>query len=75
MANVAVLINPKLTADQAKESMKPLIDLGQRLQSEGVDGLSFVVTTFPSWGAFFNVFTKDFVAVSFHRLPSNCSII
>ncbi|KAF9046193.1 FAD binding domain-containing protein [Panaeolus papilionaceus] len=62
MANVAVLINPKLTADQAKESMKPLIDLGQRLQSEGVDGLSFVVTTFPSWGVFFSVFTKDFVA-------------
>ncbi|KAG5334588.1 hypothetical protein C0989_003317 [Termitomyces sp. Mn162] len=43
--------------------MDPLIQFGKRLQSEGEEGASTIVTEFPSWGTFFNAFAKDHVAV------------
>lgn len=64
MAPVVVMINPKLSKEDAKRSLSALITFGQRLQSMGVPGLKLVLTEFPSWGTFFDAFTKDFVAVS-----------
>ncbi|KAH0586775.1 hypothetical protein H2248_005624 [Termitomyces sp. 'cryptogamus'] len=62
-SGIAILINPGSTKEDAAKSMDPLIQFGKRLQSEGVEGASTIVTEFPSWGTFFNAFTKDHVAV------------
>ncbi|KAG6872370.1 hypothetical protein C0995_010289 [Termitomyces sp. Mi166 len=62
-SNVAIWINPGSNKDDAAKSMDPLIQYGKRLQSEGVEGAQTVVTEFPSWGTFFNTFTKEHVAV------------
>ncbi|GLB38750.1 putative oxygen-dependent FAD-linked oxidoreductase family protein [Lyophyllum shimeji] len=63
MAGILILINPGSSKEETAKSMAPLIAYGKRLQSEGVQGASTIVTEFPSWGAFFNAFTKDHVAV------------
>lgn len=62
MANVLVLVNPRLNKGQATESLAPLIDFGAELQDAKNGRL--VVMEFPSWGTFFNAFTRDHVAVS-----------
>lgn len=68
-SGIAILINPKISAEQAAISMDPLVQFGKRLQSEGVIGTQTIVTEFPSWGAFFKTFTQDHVAVrSFRHL-------
>lgn len=61
MANVLVLVNPKLNKEQARESLAHLTDFGTELQNTGNGRL--IVTEFPSWGTFFNAFTRDHVAV------------
>ncbi|KAG6826640.1 hypothetical protein H0H87_006840, partial [Tephrocybe sp. NHM501043] len=62
-SGIAILINPGSNKDDAATSMEPLIQFGERLKSEGVEGVQVVVTEFPSWGTFFNTFTRDHVAV------------
>ncbi|TFK34792.1 hypothetical protein BDQ12DRAFT_612887 [Crucibulum laeve] len=62
-ANIAILLNPVISKEDATTSMAPLIDFGKQLQAANVTGAALVVTTFPSWGAFFQVFTGDHVAV------------
>ncbi|KAG6826997.1 hypothetical protein H0H92_013612 [Tricholoma furcatifolium] len=62
-SGVAILINPGLDKDATAKSMEPLIQFGKRLQSEGVEGSQAIITEFPSWGAFFNTFTREHVAV------------
>jgi hypothetical protein len=62
-SGVAILINPKISKDKAASSMDPLVQFGKRLQIEGVTGAQVIVTEFPSWGSFFDAFTKDHVAV------------
>lgn len=64
MSEIAILVNPVLDAKRAASSMKPLIDFGERLQRDGVSGAQTVITTFPSFLAFFNAFTSEHVAVS-----------
>ncbi|KAJ3821172.1 hypothetical protein F5880DRAFT_1666568, partial [Lentinula raphanica] len=63
-ANVAIYINPKLSAEEATESMSPLIDLGKRLQSDQVEGAQVITTQFESWGTFFDWFAADNVAIT-----------
>ena len=64
-SGVAILINPGSNKEDAAKSMDPLIQFGKRLQGEGIEGASTLVTEFPSWGTFFNAFTKEHVAVRF----------
>lgn len=61
----AIYVNPLISQAQAAESMKPLIDFGNRVKSENnMKSPSVVPTEFPSWGTFFNFFANGFVAVS-----------
>ncbi|KAJ7321708.1 hypothetical protein DFH08DRAFT_712871 [Mycena albidolilacea] len=62
MSEIAILVNPVLDAKRAVSSMKPLIDFGERLQRDRVSGAQTVVTTLPSFLAFFNAFTLEHVA-------------
>jgi hypothetical protein len=67
-SGVAILINPKLTKEEAAVSMAPLIAFGQRLAAEKVQGAQLLVAELPSWMAFFNAFTKAYIAVRYHLL-------
>ena len=60
-SQVVILINPKLSSQEARESLAPLIDFGKSLPADEVE---LDIIEFPTWGAFFNVFSKDHVAVS-----------
>jgi hypothetical protein len=60
----AIYVTPKLSKAEAAESMAPLIQFGEQLQSDGVAGTQVVITEFPSWGAFFDLFVSQNVAVS-----------
>ncbi|KAG5638863.1 hypothetical protein H0H81_009416 [Sphagnurus paluster] len=62
-SGIAIFINPGSNKEDAANSMEPLVLFGKRLQSEGVKGVNVIVTEFPSWGTFFDAFTKDHVAV------------
>ncbi|KAJ7725699.1 hypothetical protein B0H16DRAFT_279117 [Mycena metata] len=63
MAELAILVNPTLNLGQATASVAPLIDFGNQLQQEGVSGVQAVVTTFPTFFAFFDAFTLQHVAI------------
>ena len=60
----AIYVTPKLSKAEAAVSMAPLIQFGEQLQSNGVAGTQVVITEFPSWGAFFDLFVSQNVAVS-----------
>ncbi|KAH9480355.1 FAD-linked oxidoreductase OXR2 [Psilocybe cubensis] len=62
MSSVVVMVNPKLSKEDAEQSLSVLITFGERLQGMRVPGLKIILTEFPSWGNFFDAFTKDFVA-------------
>ncbi|KAF9451824.1 FAD-binding domain-containing protein [Macrolepiota fuliginosa MF-IS2] len=62
MANVVIFLNPKLSPSAAQVSMAPLIDFGKRLQATASATTTVLFTEFPSWNAFFQAFSKDFVA-------------
>ncbi|KAF7344002.1 Cytokinin dehydrogenase 11 [Mycena venus] len=62
MSEIAILVNPVLDSEQAAASMAPLVEFGARLKQDGVEGAETVVTTFPSFLAFFNAFTLEHVA-------------
>lgn len=62
-SQTVILINPKLTPDEAAASAAPLVDFGMRLQNLGVAGASLLVTEFPTWGSFFEAFVSQNVAV------------
>jgi hypothetical protein len=62
-SNTAVYISPKLSKDDAAKSMAPLIQFGQQLVDDKVAGANVVVTTFPSYGTFFNFLVSSEVAV------------
>ncbi|KAJ7609588.1 hypothetical protein DFH06DRAFT_1376205, partial [Mycena polygramma] len=63
MAQLAILVNPVLDAGNANSSAGPLIAFAERMQDEGIAGAQTVVTTFPSFLAFFNTFTLEHVAM------------
>lgn len=63
--NVAIYINPILGPAEAAKSMNPLIEFGQKLQSDQVEGAQLISTSFESWGTFFNWFAAENVAVGF----------
>ncbi|KZP23305.1 FAD binding domain-containing protein [Athelia psychrophila] len=58
----AIYVNPKLTPSDAATSMAPLIQFGQKLVDAGVPGANVVITTFPSFGAFFDAVVVENVA-------------
>ncbi|PFH45424.1 hypothetical protein AMATHDRAFT_71699 [Amanita thiersii Skay4041] len=65
VANVAILLNPKMGKEEAQESMRPLIEFGERLKADtSQQGSKLVVTEFPTWKAFFDVFTGDFTSIT-----------
>jgi hypothetical protein len=66
-AQTAVYVTPKLSKDEAAQSMAPLIQFGQGLLDAKVAGAQLVVTTFPSFNSFFKFFAGSQVAVG--RLP------
>lgn len=67
-SGVAILINPNSTRQAATTSMAPLITFGQGLIAANVTGVQLLVTEFPSWMAFFDVFASSHVAVRFFGL-------
>lgn len=72
-AGTAAYVTPKLSADEAKKSMAPLIQFGQGLVDAKVEGVTLVVQTFPSFFSFFQAFTSSKVAVG--RLPRGFYVI
>lgn len=62
-SDTVILINPKLDKDDAALSAAQLIDFGKRLQDSEIFGAQLLITEFPSWGAFFEAFTSQHVAV------------
>jgi hypothetical protein len=62
-SRTAVYITPTLSKDDAASSMAPLIQFGQELVDMQVEGAQLRVTTFPSFGTFFNFFANSEVAV------------
>ena len=66
-SGVAILINPNSTQQAAASSMAPLITFGQSLIAANVTGAQLLVTEFPCWQAFFDVFTGSHVAVRLLR--------
>ncbi|KAF9072912.1 hypothetical protein BDP27DRAFT_1319624 [Rhodocollybia butyracea] len=63
-SNIAIYINPKLDATEASQSMKPLVELGKKLQSSQVEGAQIITKTFGSWGKFYEWFAADNVAIT-----------
>ncbi|KAL0961194.1 hypothetical protein HGRIS_006163 [Hohenbuehelia grisea] len=61
-AQAAIYVNPVLNKEEAAESMKPLIELGERLKREGGEPVQVVVREFGSWGGFFHAFAGEYVA-------------
>ncbi|EAU86306.2 FAD binding domain-containing protein [Coprinopsis cinerea okayama7 len=61
-AGAVVLLNPVLSKEDAATSVAPLLEFGRKVQEEG--GARLVEVEFPTWGAFFNVFARDFAASS-----------
>ncbi|KXN87816.1 hypothetical protein AN958_08089 [Leucoagaricus sp. SymC.cos] len=61
-ANVVIYLNPKLSSNEAQASMAPLLQFGKRLQAMNATATTLIITEFPSWHAFFEVFTSQFVA-------------
>jgi hypothetical protein len=70
ISGAAILVNPNLSKEKAAASMVPLIAFGQRLVAENVPGAQLLVTEFPSWMAFFAVFSRDYVAVCCRLISS-----
>ncbi|KAF9483408.1 FAD-binding domain-containing protein [Pholiota conissans] len=64
MAQVLILVNPKLTKQEAQESLADLLDFGERLERNGVAGFQMTVTELPSWYDFFEMFVEGNVATT-----------
>ncbi|KAL9711397.1 hypothetical protein Ac2012v2_005943 [Leucoagaricus gongylophorus] len=62
-ANVVILLNPKLSQDEARVSLAPLIQFGEQLQAVDAENTNLNFTEFPSWFAFAEAFTSQFKAV------------
>ena len=74
-SNTAVYISPTLSKDDAAKSLAPLIQFGQQLVDDKVAGANLVVTTFPSYGTFFNFLIGSEVAVRLSdRVCKNCYV-
>lgn len=61
-AGAVILINPVLSPQDAARSLAPLIEYGKGVKAETVESV-LLVTEFPTFGAFINLFTSRFVAV------------
>lgn len=63
----AIYINPKLSKEEAAQSMAPLTDFGNKLlareKKTGLNETQVQVLEFPSWGTFFDTFAKTDSAV------------
>lgn len=64
-ANTAIYVTPKLSESEAAQSMVPLIQFGRELVATNVTGAELVITTFPSYGSFFEHLSGSKVGVSF----------
>jgi len=74
MANVAILINPKISKEDAATSLEPLVAFAKKLQAAGVP-CELTVTTFLSWHAFFDAFSKSHVAITGKNLALGSRLI
>ncbi|KAJ3571520.1 hypothetical protein NP233_g3700 [Leucocoprinus birnbaumii] len=63
-AGVVILLNPKLTMDEAQASLAPLLTVGKELQAANATATNVLFTEFPSWFAFSEAFTSAFVAIT-----------
>lgn len=63
----AMFVNPVLNASAANTSMQTLLSFGNDLNNAGVAGVEVIFQEFPSWGAFFNTFSKTDSAVRAKR--------
>jgi hypothetical protein len=66
-ANNLINVNPKLTLDEAKASLKNISDYA--LSQNG----TVTIETMPSWNAFFQKYVVGAEAVS-HSLLANCTL-
>ena len=64
-ANTAIYVTPKLSKSEAAQSMDPLIQFGRELIATNITGVELIVTTFPSYGSFFEHLSGSKVGVSF----------
>ena len=64
-ANTAIYVTPKLSKSEAAQSMDPLIQFGRELIATNITGAELIVTTFPSYGSFFEYLSGSKVGVSF----------
>ena len=64
-ANTAIYVTPKLSKSEAAQSMDPLIQFGRELIATNITGAELIVTTFPSYGSFFEHLSGSKVGVSF----------
>lgn len=62
-SETAIYITPTLSKDNAATSMAPLIQFGEELVDAQVIGAHVAVTTFPSYGTFFDFLASSEVAV------------
>ncbi|THH16525.1 hypothetical protein EW146_g4120 [Bondarzewia mesenterica] len=53
-----IYITPTLDKNQAAESMKPVIDFGEKVMQDGVVGAQLLALEFPSWYTFFDTFAS-----------------
>lgn len=63
-AEAVILVNPRLSQDEARASLAPLIQFGEQLQAAHATTTNLLLTEFPSWFAFSEAFTGQFKAVS-----------
>lgn len=63
-AEAVILVNPRLSQDEAKASLAPLIQFGEQLQAAHASTTELIFNEFPSWFAFSEAFTSQFKAVS-----------
>jgi len=68
-AEAVILVNPKLSQDEAKASLAPLIQFGEQLQVAHATTTNLLLTEFPSWFAFAEAFTNQFKAVGSTKVP------
>jgi hypothetical protein len=68
--------SPTLSKDDTASSMVPLIQFGQELVDTQVEGAQLRVTTFLSFGTFFNFFSNSEVTVgALLRLPTRQDVL
>ncbi|KAF7290557.1 FAD-binding domain-containing protein [Mycena indigotica] len=59
MPQLALFATQRLDGENAKISMKPLLDWAEEIKEQGAEGVMAMAMEFPSWGPFFTAFMTD----------------